>query len=284
MPNIFQTFKHLAGRSQAWRLIASPFREYIEGFSYFPYSLKEHIDNIWLDIFPSTTRELDKWNRQFALSDSGTVQEQIDNLIGRWRGQGGQGFDYLQDLIHEHGYTNIFLHEWWMASDAYRCYCLAPDSDCGGTNAECGVFREGIALETINPNDYLDDQYLTYCLGPDSDCGATESECGGTIYETKLLVNKGPELYSPDYEFYCLAPDSDCGSGADCGALTEVVFVPVEYEIPQDPIQWRYMIYVGAETFGEIAEIDAALQTEFERLLKRIMPYQQWLGLLINYV
>ena len=203
--NIFNTFKHLFSRSQAWRLVASPIKEYIKGYSYFPATIRDFIDNIWNDIFPSKTRELEKWEQQFNLSQSGTVQERIDNLSGRWSAQGGQGFDYLQDLIHNSGYPQVFLHEWWLPSDAYRVYCLAPDSDCGSGDAECGV-------------------------------------------------------------------------------VTGVSFVPVEYPIPQDPVQWRYIIYVGAEIFGDIAEVPAELQDEFERLLLGKLPYQQWIGPMINYV
>lgn len=285
MANVFNTFKHLFSRSQAWRLVASPIKEYIKGFSYFPGDLRDFIDRIWLDIFPDTTREFEKWEQQFGLAQTGTAQERLDNLKGRWQAQGGQGFDYLQDLIQASGYPQVFLHEWWIGADAYRTYCLAPDSDCGSATAECGVLLIDGAITTKDPNDWLDDQYLTYCLGPDSDCGATEAECGGTIYETKLLVNKGPELASFDYAIYCLAPDSDCGAiEAECGVLTGLNFVPIEYMIPQDPVQWRYIIYVGAEIFGEIAEVPAELRGEFERLLLGKMPYQQWMGLLINYV
>lgn len=283
--NIFNTFKHLFSRSQAWRLVATPIKEYIKGYSYFPKDLRDFIDRVWLDIFPETTRELEEWEQQFNLQPNGTVQERTDNLDGRWKAQGGQGFDYLQDLIHDSGYPQVFLHEWWLEADAYRMYCLSPDSDCGSESAECGVFQPGSAIAPINPNDYLDDIYLTECLGPDSDCGATEAECGGPTYETKLLVNKGPEVVSFDYQTFCLAVDSDCGSGdAECGVLTGVNYIPIEYAIPQDPVQWRYMIYAGGEVFGDIAEVPAELQGEFERLLLGKLPYQQWIGLLINYV
>jgi len=285
MDNIFNTFKHLVTRSQAWRLVASPFREYIKGYSYFPATIRDFIDNVWNDIFPSKTRELSKWEQQFNLQPGGTTQERIDNLAGRWQAQGGQGFDYLQDLIQNSGYPQVFLHQWWQPADAYRVYCLAPDSDCGSESAECGVFVPDSAISTRNPNIFLDSIYLTYCLSPDSDCGSAEAECGGTTYETKLLVNKGPEIASFDYAMYCLAPDSDCGSSdAECGVLTGLTFNPIEYQIPQTEDDWRFMIYVGAEIFGDIAEVPAELQGEFERLLLGKLPYQQWIGLMINYI
>ncbi len=283
--NVFSTFKHLFSRSQAWRLVANPIRDYIKGFSSFPVDIRNFIDKIWLDIFPSKTRELSKWGQQFDLTQSGSASERTTNLDGRWKAQGGQGFDYLQDLIQASGYPQVFLHQWWLSVDAFRTYCLSPDSDCGSLTAECGVLLIGGGILLINPNDYLDSIYLTYCLGPDSDCGATEAECGGIIYDTKLLVNKGPELASFDYQTYCLAPDSDCGSSeAECGILEGLSFIPVPYQIPQNEVDWHFMIYVGAEIFGDIADVPAELQGEFERLLLSIMPYQQWMGLQINYV
>ena len=285
MANIFNTFKHLATRSQAWRLVASPFKQYIKGFSYFPADIRDFIDNVWLDIFPNTTRQLSKWEQQFNLTQAGIVGDRTNNLDGRWKGQGGQGFDYLQDLIHSHGYENVFLHQWWIGVDAYRTYCLSPDSDCGSETAECGVLLVDGAITVINPNEVLDSIYQIYCLAPDSDCGSDEAVCGDLIYDTKLLVNKGPELASFGYEIYCQAPDSDCGATeAECGIILGLSFIPVPYTIPQNEDDWHYMIYVGAGTFGDIANVPAELQNEFERLLLRIMPYQQWMGLLINYV
>jgi hypothetical protein len=285
MNNIFNTFKHLFSRSQAWRLVASPIKEYIKGYSYFPANIRDFIDNIWNDIFPEKTRELSKWEQQFNLQPSGTNQERIDNLAGRWKAQGGQGFDYLQDLIHESGYPQVFLHEWWTSSDAYRTYCLGPSSDCGSPDAECGVIIPDSAIDTINPNDILITAYLTYCLGPDSDCGSPDAECGDIISVPGLLVNKGPEVASFDYATYCLAPDSDCGSpDAECGVVLGLTFIPIEYQIPQDEEDWRFFIYAGGQTFGDYVDVPIELKGEFERLLLGVLPYQQWIGLLINYV
>jgi hypothetical protein len=285
MANIFKTFKHLVTRSQAWRLVASPFKEYIKGFTYFPADIRDFIDNIWNDIFPFKTRELSKWEQQFNLTQSGTETERKNNLDGRWKAQGGQGFDYLEDLIQASGYPQVFLHQWWIGADAYRTYCLSPDSDCGSLTAECGVILPGGAIEAIDPNDYLDSTYLTYCLGPDSDCGSLDAECGGVVSEGKMLVNKGPEIASFDYQVYCLGPDSDCGSSlAECGVQTGLSFAPIVYPVPTDPIQFRYIIYVGGQTLGDFADVPAELQDEFERLLLGKLPYQQWIGLMINYI
>lgn len=259
MDNIFKTIKHLVTRSQAWRLVASPIKEYIQGFSYFPAAIRDFIDRIWNDIFPSKTRELSKWEQQFNLQPKGTVQERIDNLKGRWSAQGGQGLDYLQDLIQNSGYPQLFLHEWWV-----------PGSD---------------PVEARDPNNFIGKIYSVYCLAPESDCGSAFADCGGPVFEGEMLVNKGPEIPSFDYAIYCLAPESDCGSfEAECGVVTGLTFVPLFYPVPQDETQWRYIIYVGAQTFGDVAQVPIELKDELERLLLGKLPYQQWIGPMIEYV
>ena len=177
------------------------------------------------------------------------------------------------------------MHEWWIPADAFRTYCLGPSSDCGSIDAECGVLVPDSAITTIDPNEIIRTVYLTDCLAPDSDCGSVLAECGGIINTGTLLVNKGPEVASFIFEIYCLAPDSDCGSTeAECGIVIGLIFIPIFYPIPQDEEDWRFFIYAGGQTFGDFVDVPAELQGEFERLLLGTLPYQQWIGLLINYV
>jgi hypothetical protein len=53
--------------------------------------------------------------------------------------------------------------------------------------------------------------------------------------------------------------------------------------IPSDPDFWPYFFYVGAETFPEVALIDVGRRGEFERLIQKIKPAQQWVVTLISY-
>lgn len=54
--------------------------------------------------------------------------------------------------------------------------------------------------------------------------------------------------------------------------------------VPSDPSKWPYFLYWGAETFPNHASIDASRRAEFESLLLRICPSQQWLVELIDWV
>lgn len=207
--NFIKLYKHLLPRALAWRLpkaIAAGFqrflRKYLEGLSEFPVDIKDFSDQIFLDAFPETTREIKKWEQQFNIESAGTETDRRNGIIARWRAQGGQGKDYLEDIIHSAGFTNVFIHEWW--------------TDLGG-----GEF------DTKDPNEYLSSDsllvnkgpttaitiYQSYCGGLDSDCGSPLAECGALLeirfqdfeYEVpteeddfRFIVYVGAEIF-PDH-------------------------------------------------------------------------------------
>jgi hypothetical protein len=53
--------------------------------------------------------------------------------------------------------------------------------------------------------------------------------------------------------------------------------------VPDDPAKWPYFMYVGGETFGINAIVDLARRDEFERLLLKLRPTQNWVVTLITY-
>jgi hypothetical protein len=54
--------------------------------------------------------------------------------------------------------------------------------------------------------------------------------------------------------------------------------------VPSDPDRWRFFLYFGAEDFGVKAAVPVARREEFERLLLKIRPAQQWIVTLVDYV
>lgn len=52
--------------------------------------------------------------------------------------------------------------------------------------------------------------------------------------------------------------------------------------IPDDPARWPYFIYIGGETFPEIAEVPAERRAELERLLLKICPMHLWIVLITD--
>lgn len=53
--------------------------------------------------------------------------------------------------------------------------------------------------------------------------------------------------------------------------------------IPSSPASWRFFLYFGGEVFGEDAEVPSSRKQEFERLIRKYAPAQQWLVTLVTY-
>lgn len=54
--------------------------------------------------------------------------------------------------------------------------------------------------------------------------------------------------------------------------------------VPDDPDTWPFFMYVGAETFPEIAIVDSTRRAEFERLLLKLRPTQNWIVTRASYL
>lgn len=93
------------------------------------------------------------------------------------------------------------------------------------------------------------------------------------------------------YACACGEPLAECGEPtAECGEVLVVTgFLLVNtnngqfYIVPTDPEDFPYILYLGAATFPNLAVVDAARQFEFEQLVLRLCPGQQWLGVLVDY-
>ncbi len=72
--------------------------------------------------------------------------------------------------------------------------------------------------------------------------------------------------------------------GANSGYFDSLVIDNVVYTIPDDSTKWPYFLYFGGAIFGGNADVPASRQEEFERLLLKICPAQQWLALFVTYV
>jgi len=206
----------------------------------FPSDVRDFFDGIWEDIFPDTTTQIAKWENQFNIISSGTEQVRRDRIAAIWKAQGGQGLDYLQDIIQDAGFTDVFIHQWWtdtgggsfttkdpfdyidalnnplpggglllvnkgptVASPTYGVYLLAPDSDCGSIESEC-AHLEGfvfIPVEYVLPTDPDDWPFFIYVGGQTFPNHATLSLDDQTEFERLLLT------YFPDQQWIGLLID-----------------------------------------------------------------------------
>jgi hypothetical protein len=54
--------------------------------------------------------------------------------------------------------------------------------------------------------------------------------------------------------------------------------------VPDDPSSWPYFLYLGAETFPDLAPVGRSRIAELKELILRIAPAQQWIVLLVEPV
>jgi len=108
-----RAYQHLLPKARSWRLtINKRLRQFFDGLTGLPKDYVDYVDDIYLDLFPQTTRELDRWLRQFAITTGGTEQEQRDKLATAWAAVGGQSLTYIQSTLQSAGF-DVYLHEWY---------------------------------------------------------------------------------------------------------------------------------------------------------------------------
>ena len=259
----FRIYQHLLPRARAWSITKKKqLREFFEGLVPFQEDYKLFIDEIYEDIDPEKTRELEKWEDQFQLSQSGTDTERRQSLDAAWKAHGGQSPGYLQGILRQAGF-DVYVHEWW--------------------------YYMGSTRVTRNPTLYVGDGAFTVVLGEnDAVLGETaavvgERSAGGG----KLLVNKGLGVsYFKPTPATCLGePDAVLGEpDAVLGETNGLRIVPKTYEVPNNPTKWPYFFYIGGETFPDFADVSIVRQIEFERMILKYFPAHLWGILLINYV
>jgi uncharacterized protein YmfQ (DUF2313 family) len=226
--------KHLLPRGKAWRLPkGGPLRALFDGVAESPEAAREFVDEVWGDLLPDSTRELEKWERQFGLSGVGDDATRRQVLAAAWKATGGQSPRYLQDAMQAAGFP-VYVHEWWESG---------PDP---------WVARD--------PRDYTT-QPLIGTVQCDS-VTATQPQCSAFATQPQcdnFLANEPGYIVNLN--------------------LTSAAPPPV----PSDSDRWPYFLYWGAETFPGTAFVDEARRREFERLLLRLNPAQQWLVTRVRY-
>lgn len=110
----FRIIQHVLPRARAWRITTDKYlRQFFDGLVGFLADIRVFFDLIWCDYFAQKTRQLDLWEQEYALPDTGlTEQERRDRLEGRKKSLGGQSPRYLQDTLQGEGF-DVYIHEWW---------------------------------------------------------------------------------------------------------------------------------------------------------------------------
>ncbi len=119
------------------------------------------------------------------------------------------------------------------------------------------VYQYSLAdYEPRDPHDYLSSPLLGV-----TQCGEALAQCGesGAVCDTTTI---GEPDYVVNLDLTSRAPP----------------------QLPTDSQYFPYLFYVGGETFGEVANISNRRKAEFFRLLLKLRPNNQWIGLFIEYV
>lgn len=264
-------FKHLLPNARAWRVtVDKRLRQFFAGLSGVGEDVKTFFDGIWLDIFPQTTRELDTWEQQFALPDTGlTEQQRRDRLAATWKTLGGQDPRYIQDTLRGAGF-DVYVHEWW-----------DPINDPTPGVKECVTPRNPFSVLS-SPE--IERFFNATAGNPAVTCGNPIATCGSSTNPVGYpLVNK-VFTSRPNYRVTCGNPAATCGApAATCGNYVDFKDVQLPYFIPTDIDKWRYFLYIGGPNFGDVARIDPRRKDEFEELCLKICPAQQWIGVIAEY-
>jgi hypothetical protein len=241
MSVFFRLLQHLLPTGRAWRLVfGKQIRKFFEGLATPFQGVRDHIDQIWLDIFPQTTRQLSQWETQFGLLAGATEEDRRAALTGAWQAQGGQSPSYLQTTLQAAGF-DVFVHEWWVPGSDPRVARDPRDY----TNAP--TFGTWQCTDSSLPSDQ------PQCTGREFR-GSRQPQCNRFLAnEPMYLVNK---------------------------RLSEDAPPP----IPNDSTKFPFFLYVGGETFPDLAVVDSARRQEFERLVLRLRPTNAWVVTLIDYV
>ena len=265
-------FKHLLPNARAWRItVEKRLREFFQGLTGVAFDARVFYDNIYNDLNPQQTRELVTWEIQFALRSTGlTEQERRDRLDAAWKALGGQSPRYIQDTLQAAGF-DVYVHEWWEP---------IPGRPNGGSiNGDVTpVARDPFEYlwDGSSPREFIGNGHeLAFCGGDSCYSNSQIDPPGYPLVNKILKVNSGPIGCGHSLLF-------SGGDTAASGANT-VSYQRKQYVIPNDPTKYPFFLYIGGQTFPNIATIPNARREEFEDLCLKICPTEQWLGILVNY-
>jgi hypothetical protein len=111
--SLFETIKALLPTGKAWRIVVDKtLRRFFEGLAEQPQETKGYVDQVFLDLFPPTTRQLGLWCEQFGVWPSPSDSRRRRALDASWKATGGQSPRYIQDVLQAAGF-DVYVHEWW---------------------------------------------------------------------------------------------------------------------------------------------------------------------------
>ena len=163
---MFKALERLLPRSEAFKLtINKPLTNYIKGLaSGAPEDFKKFSFNLWLNLFPETTQNLEEFAFQFGLFPTQNELFQRRNLSAAWKSTGGQGLSYFQSQIDEAGFdvtihspidqsTGNYIDPFSILpgeANTGAIQCASAGAFCAGENAYCSQLQGAIQRHLVN--------------------------------------------------------------------------------------------------------------------------------------
>lgn len=168
-------FKHLLPRAKAWSITKKKkLRDFFDGLTGTPDDVRSFYDDIFLDIFPETTREIEYWENQFGITPSpcNSTSQRRQALISAWKAQGGQSPRYIQDTLQNSGF-DVYIHEWWEPGTEPPL-----GSHSCATPRDPGFWVNSGGTLLVNKILVITPDYIPLCGEAEAECGEPNAGCG----------------------------------------------------------------------------------------------------------
>ena len=274
MSQFLNVFAHLLPRTGTWALTFSKqLRQLFAGLAA-PLddidpskSPRAFADAIYSDIFPSSTRQTQKWLTQFGLEKGIDSTADALQLTAAWQAQGGQSPKYIQDTLQAAGFQ-IYVHEWWKKPTVAFSQLCAGDAlaQCGEPQALASGrsftrFVRDPRLYTTQP---LISSWQASALSDQPQCTPTGLGFAVQPQCNAFLQNEPGYLVNLD--------------------LTQSAPPAVPDDSDQDyPIHWPYFFYLGGVNFTSRVSVPSSRRAELERLVLKLRPLQNWVVMFVDY-
>lgn len=147
MTRYFRQLRHLLPSGEPWRVIVDNYlRQFFEGVSVGAQSdAVDFVDQVYLDLFPDTTRELEDWERQFNLPGTGPEATRRAALAARWMAQGGQDPTYIESIFSAAGF-DLEITPWWNDDTSAEVYSFTAGNSLTLTPVPSGAYMRDDGL------------------------------------------------------------------------------------------------------------------------------------------
>jgi len=163
---VYRALEMLLPRSEAFKLtINKVLTDYIRGLAAgVPEDFKQFAWQPWVELFPSSTTQVQAWADQFGLFPARNEANQRLNIEAAWKATGGQGLDYFQSLVDAAGFDVTVHASLDPVSQVYRnplnyltqaanigtIQCGSETAYCNAVNAYCSGLQGAIQDHIVN--------------------------------------------------------------------------------------------------------------------------------------